>query len=260
MDTKAVASQVSEVLRAAVDTRLRSVVRPISATHKADGSIVTDIDVAIERDLISGLTSIVNCPVLAEESERDAIEGGLIWVIDPIDGTANFVANLEFSSSVALCESTAGQIGRTLVGAIYAPDSGTQYVAWESSAEAYRITDEMAVLRISANDRLGDSIAIFGVPYDRAAIGSLLGMIRGVAEVARDVKRMGPASLDICKIAEGRCEAYVERDLKPWDYAAARLILEKAGGRLETIDGFTIVTNGVVRDEFVEALHLHAVW
>jgi myo-inositol-1(or 4)-monophosphatase len=137
---------------------------------------------------------------------------------------------------------------------IYSPASGAVYLASDSSLGAYKITAVEERIHVSDNTRLSDAIAIFGFPYNRAAVQEVLAMVRGVAETARDVKRIGPASLDICKVAEGVCDAYFEKDLKPWDYAAAGLVLEKAGGRFGRMGDFILATNGLVYDEFLQAL------
>lgn len=91
-------------------------------------------------------------------------------------------------------------------------------------------------MNVSKTDSVTKSLIGFGFPYDKTKIGYLFAVLRPIIEKCDDLKRVGPASLDICKVAIGQMDAYVELDLERWDYIAGKLILCEAGGRISDFE------------------------
>ena len=203
---------------------------PAAVTQK-DGSAnyVTDRDTAVEAFLKRELLAL--CPqaeFFGEESGgKDA---DVSFVVDPIDGTTNFIHGANRSAvSVAL------QIGgQAVLGAVYNPYAGELFCA-EKGKGAF-----LNGSPIHVSSRSGER-AVIGVgssPYDKAITGNkTLAIIRSVFFAAGDIRRTGSAALEICDIACGRLEGYYEMTLQPWDHAAAGLILTEAGGIITDMEG-----------------------
>lgn len=195
-------------------------------------------------------------PILGEERSHDRDPSQPRWIVDPIDGTVNFSHGWPlWCSSVAVEHQ-----GRTLAGAIYAPDIGATYTA--TADQPARLNGE--VITVSSVDHLAEALIMTDTnkePCDFAAGTALYGKILYRAQKARV---MGSAALDICRVACGQGEGYTALGIYPWDTAAAALILERAGGRFEVIEELgdlrfrVVCSNGRVHAElkalFMETL------
>jgi myo-inositol-1(or 4)-monophosphatase len=209
---------------------------------KSDGTFVTKADTEIEKYLIKELIEVTpNANFLAEESGGEL--GNETWILDPIDGTTNFIHALkQYSISLCYTKNT-----KPLFSFIFLPFSRDYYYA-EKGKGAYffkYIHDEKyCSYKLSASDNnISNSIVIIGFPIDKSKLYKILKFINDFYPVVQDIKRIGSSSLDICKVAEGSCDLYFELDLKKWDYAGAKLILEEAGGMLIQNKDITIATN-----------------
>ncbi|MEU6645435.1 inositol monophosphatase family protein [Saccharomonospora sp. NPDC046836] len=188
-------------------------------TSKTD--VVTAVDHESERFIRARLAELrPGEPVLGEEAGGQ-LGAGVTWVVDPIDGTVNFLYGLpEFAVSVA------AQVGGVSVaGAVVEPVSGRR---WTAARGAGSWLDGRR-LRVNAPERL--DLALLGtgfayVPERRARQAEL---IAGLLGHVRDIRRPGAASLDLCAVAAGWTDAYFEHGLKRWDWAAGALIAEEAG-------------------------------
>jgi myo-inositol-1(or 4)-monophosphatase len=171
--------------------------------------------------------------VLAEElssgpAERPAATHR--WVFDPLDGTTNYAHGLPI-----FCASLALEIdGHPEAAAIYDPTRAELFTA-ERGEGAYL---NGARLRVSAAERLIDSLLVTGFPYDvHEQTVDLVGLFGAFLGQARAVRRLGSAALDLCYVAAGRFDAFWEQRLRPWDVAAGALIVIEAGGRVTGMDG-----------------------
>lgn len=162
-------------------------------------------------------------PVLGEEqgADRAAEPGQVAWVVDPIDGTVNFVYGLpEFAVSIA-----AQVDGVSVAGAVLDPVSGRCWTAWRGGGAWL----DGRRLRVSAADRLELTLVATGFAYDPQRRLRQADLIRAMIGRVRDIRRGGSAALDLCAVATGWVDASFENGLSHWDWAAGALVAEEAG-------------------------------
>lgn len=197
---------------------------PFQVEKKDHGNFVTTVDIKIENELKIELYKLIpDAGFITEESGQD-LKTRLNWVIDPIDGTTNFIYGLPYAISVALTE-----LNQAVIGVVYSPKTDTLYYACigqGSYVVKNGITKRLSVGKFSDEEGL----AIFGMPYNREKTGKIFNIAKKVYQFSSDLKRIGPSSLDICMVAEGKANLYFELDLKIWDICASVLILGEAGG------------------------------
>ena len=208
----------------------------VTATKSSPTDVVTAMDTAAEELLVETITAArPDDGVLGEEGSGRPGTSGLTWVLDPIDGTVNYLYRIPaYAVSVAVV-SGPPEPGRWTVvaGCVHNPVSGE---TWTAAAGAGAFLDGQ---RIEVNR---------GVPLETALVGTGFGyrrerreaQARVLAELlpaVRDVRRAGAASLDLCAVASGRLDAYYERGLKPWDLAAGGLVAAEAGADVGGLDG-----------------------
>ena len=212
--------------------------REFAVRRKSKGNYVTDVDLAIETQLKRRLEEVAPEVGFVAEESAPQVADGECWTIDPIDGTGNYLVGLPFTTAVAYMRDAS----HAIIGLVYDPQQDVLWWARESGG-AYRLRCA-SECDISGYDMLrgsservalaemtsGDGNVLFGMPYDRRKAHRILGYAERLFDGAGDLKRIGPASLDICRVAEGQAKLYIELDLKVWDYAAAELVLREAGG------------------------------
>jgi len=162
-----------------------------------------------------------------EESSAEAGTSGLTWIVDPIDGTVNFLYGIpHYAVSIAVVEGDPDPLSwRALAGCVVNPAIGEVYTA-SAGGGAY-LGDRR--LEAPASVDLSQALIATGFAYsaeERARQGAV---IAALLPKVRDIRRMGTASLDLCAVATGRANAYYERTLSPWDHAAGALIAREAG-------------------------------
>ncbi|MFF6998372.1 inositol monophosphatase family protein [Streptomyces sp. NPDC008313] len=221
----------AELLRIALDAAARAGAflcdgRPddlgVAATKTSAADVVTEMDIASEK-LITGLLAErrPDDGVLGEEGASVAGTSGVQWVIDPIDGTVNYLYGLpSWAVSIA-----ARKDGETVVGVVAAPMRGETYRAVLGQG-AY-VNDRPARVRPAPEVGLALVGTGFGYLADRRARQA--DVVRQLIPQVRDIRRGGSAAIDLCDVALGRLDAYYERGLNPWDYAAGDLIAREAG-------------------------------
>jgi myo-inositol-1(or 4)-monophosphatase len=191
--------------------------------------LVTEYDRRSEESIIELLRR--ECPehgLLSEEGSSHQGEAEYLWIIDPLDGTTNYAHGYPlFAISAAL--TCAGQ---PLVGAVYAPILNELFVA-ERGTGAFLNGQKMAVSR---TETLKNSLLATGFPVLNR-IEKNLPAFQSFLPLTQGVRRDGSAALDLCFVACGRFDGFWELDLKPWDTAAAWLIIEEAGGRVTDLRG-----------------------
>lgn len=193
-------------------------------------NFVTKYDKKVQDELFGRLKKILPEAHLVgeEESEHDKVDEGYAFIVDPIDGTTNFIKDYKVSAiSVGLLKD-----GEPYIGVVYNP-----YLKEMFSAE----TGKGAWLNgapIHASDKeLSEGLVLFGTsPYNRQLADITFSYIRKLYDISLDVRRSGSAALDLCSIAAGRAEMYFEMALSPWDFAAGALIVTEAGGVVSTLD------------------------
>ena len=200
--------------------------------------LVTEYDKKIQEQLKIGLKKILpEAKFIGEEGSSDELsDDGFAFIVDPIDGTTNFVKDYHMSAiSVALLK------GREPVaGVVYNPYLDEMFSA---------IKGQGAFLngkRISVSSQpLDKALILFGsAPYDKHLFKETLEILSEYFYKALDIRRCGSAALDLCSIACGRAELYFELVVSPWDFAAGKLIVEEAGGVVTALDGKPLSFDG----------------
>ena len=186
-------------------------------------NFVTKYDAAVQEFLFSELAkAFPNAEFVGEEGENNFESKALRFIIDPIDGTTNFMQDYRCSCiSVALCEGDS-----VIAGVVYNPYTDEIFSA-EKGKGAY-----LNGAKINVSDRpLSDGLALVGTsPYHPENADETFALLRKVFDLSRDIRISGTAAYDICLIACGRCEVFFEKTLQPWDIAAGTIILKEAGG------------------------------
>jgi myo-inositol-1(or 4)-monophosphatase len=172
---------------------------------------------------------------LGEEGGAGESSSGLTWVVDPIDGTVNFLYGIpHYAVSIAVVEGEPDPLTwRALAGCVVNPAVGEVYSAAEG-AGAFLGGQPISVA--PAVD-LSQALIGTGFAYDSDMRGRQGAAIAKLLPGVRDIRRAGTASLDLCWVASGRLNAYFERTLSPWDHAAGALIAREAGARVTGRDG-----------------------
>jgi myo-inositol-1(or 4)-monophosphatase len=216
--------------------------------------LVTEFDRRSERVMIDLLRR--ECPdhgLLSEELGEQRSDGEYLWVIDPLDGTTNFSHGYPiFAVSVALTRK-----GQPLVGAVYAPILNELFTA-EQGVGAFLNGNRISVSR---TETLKASLVATGFPVLNR-IEENLPAFRAFLPRTQGVRRDGSAALDLCYVACGRFDGFWELDLKPWDVAAAWLLIEEASGRLSDFRGNpfrlnqrqTLASNGRIHQQMMAVL------
>lgn len=186
-------------------------------------NFVTKYDVAVQEFLFKELgKAFPDAQFIGEEGENDFSTDGLRFIIDPIDGTTNFMQDYRCSCiSVALCNNN-----DVIAGVVYNPYTDELFSAEKGKGA------NLNGNRIKVSERpLSDGLALFGTsPYHPENTDETFALLRKVFDFSRDIRRSGSAAYDICTVAGGRCEVFFEKGLQPWDIAAGTLILKEAGG------------------------------
>lgn len=231
---------------------------PQRVVHKGSTRLdmVTEVDQACERAIRDVLQqALPDIDVLGEE-EGGAWTQSTRWVVDPIDGTTNFVHGFPwFAVSIGLEVD-----GERAVGVILEPVRQRLYTATRGGG-AFANGERLSVSRV---DHLGEALLATGFPYDRRdRVEALLALVRAALMSGQGLRRAGAACLDLAMVAEGRLDAYFELSLRPWDLAAGALLVEEAGGRVTALDGRSplherwpapLATNGRLHDQLAELL------
>ena len=193
-------------------------------------NLVTSSDIAVQHFLTERLAALLpGCGFLCEEEDFRDLDEEYVWIIDPIDGTANYSRGIaDCCISVALARKGALQLG-----VVYSPARGELY-----SAELGKGA-QCNGHSIHVSDRpLADGLFCTAMStYCKEYAKSCSDIIYDIYMQSNDTRRWGSAAIELCLLASGVVELYFEMRLQPWDYAAAMLILHEAGGRIASWNG-----------------------
>ncbi len=198
---------------------------------KDTNDLVSYVDKQSELQLIQKLGKIVpEAGFIAEESSPDANTKELNWIIDPLDGTTNFIHNIPaYAVSVALASKT-----EILIGVVFNIPQHEMFYA-HKEGKAFCNGKEIFV---SKNAKMGDCLMATGFPvknFDR--LNGFQSTTEYFMKNTRGIRRMGAAAVDLCYVACGRFDGFFEYNLSPWDLAAGALIVERAGGKVSDFSG-----------------------
>jgi len=248
-------SPVINVMKRAADRAARGLKRDfgevenLQVSRKGPADFVSTADLKSEKVLQSELgRARPGFGFLMEESGAKTGSGGQRWIVDPLDGTTNFLHGLpHFAISIAVEER-----GEITAAVIYDPIKDEMF--WAEKGVGAFLNDRR--LRVSARRQLGESILATGIPFK--GYGDLQGFASELDAAMREtagVRRWGAAALDLAYVAAGRYEGFWERGLQPWDVAAGMLLVREAGGYTTAIDGRPATLDGGSLLAANDALH-----
>ena len=208
----------------------------LQVSRKGPGDFVTVADRQAERTLREELQRVrPNYGFLGEEGTDIKGDGVHRWIVDPLDGTTNFLHGIpHFAISIAL-----ERDGEIVAGVVYEPIGDELFWA-EKGAGAFLDTPQSKShrLRVSSRRQMGDALIATGIPFrGRGDHGVFAGQLQAVMAETAGVRRFGSAALDLAFVAAGRFDGFWESGLAPWDTAAGWLLVREAGGMVNEIGG-----------------------
>ena len=229
--------------------------KSFDVSYKGRVDLVTQIDVQSETIIREYLTKAMpDVPILAEEKGGKEIETQ--WIIDPLDGTTNFVHGFpSYAVSIGLMVD-----GVMRVGCIVDASNGMQYLATEGGGSYCNGSP----IQVSKTNTLEKSLLLTGFPYDRQEKAHVyLELVERFMKCAQGIRRAGSAALDLVHIASGRADGYWEFGLSAWDIAAGILLVTEAGGRVTNMDGNPLniymprllVSNAQIHQDMIHVIH-----
>jgi histidinol-phosphatase len=237
--------------------------RDIEITTKPDASFVTAADTAVEQAIRGRITArFPDHGLVGEEYGERASASGRRWIIDPIDGTHNYMRGLPIFATLLALEID----GQLALGVVSAPALRRRWLAWQDGGAWAVATgpsgwerDSAMLIAVSSIDRLTEASVVYSSVASILASGWAPGFLGLLGRVWRD-RGLGDF-YGYMLVAEGIAEAMIEDELKLWDIAAPRIILAEAGGRVTDLDGGedtpahgVLATNGRLHDEVLAGL------
>jgi len=218
---------------------------------------VTNVDKASEEFIYSKLKNLIpNAGFLAEEQTNEVLGDVYKWIVDPLDGTTNFIHGLyPYSVSIALLRED-----KVILGVIYEVGADEVFYAWEGTP-AYCNGNK---IKVSKTALLKDSLIATGFPYSNfSKLNAFIESMVYFMKNSHGLRRLGSAATDLAYLARGDFDAFYEYDLSPWDVAAGVFIVQQAGGKLSDFSGGNdyifgkeiIASNDLLRDEFYSTIH-----
>ena len=219
--------------------------------YKGLNNLVSYVDKETEKQLVEKLSKLLpEAGFITEEGTtgQEADQSALNWIIDPLDGTANFIHGLPiFSVSIGLAE------GKTpIAGVVHDPNRDECFSAWQGGG-AYCNGSKLTV---SPNTKLGESLIATGFPYysfDR--MPQYIHILESLMQKTHGLRRLGSAAIDLAYVAAGRFEAFYEYNLNSWDMAAGVLLVREAGGVVTDFEGGN---EFLFRGDVIAACGVHA--
>ena len=205
-------------------------------TVKGVADYVTQVDFHVQEFIRTRLEERwPDVQFMGEEKDNSDLDfGKAVWILDPVDGTTNLIHGFMHSAiSLALCEQ-----GRVSCGVIYLPFTGECFYAQRGKG-AYRDGERIHVSEAAA---MQDSLISVGTaPYAHEYADYNFDLFKRIFLDCQDIRRIGSAAIELAYVASGRLDAFFERDLKPWDFAAGLLLVEEAGGTGTDFEGKDVI-------------------
>lgn len=261
MNLETLCTQVQELAREVghfiYDERLKFTAADIILKGKSD--MVTYVDKTSEARIVKGLRELLpNSGFIAEEGTAQDNGEKYRWVIDPLDGTTNYIHGISpFAVSIGLLEDD-----EIVMGVIYEISLNEMFYAWKGS-KAYMNGKEIHVSKASTTT---DALIATGFPYyDFSKLDKYMQAMDYFMRNSHGMRRLGSAAADLAYVAAGRFEAFYEHALHSWDVAAGIIIIKQAGGRVSDFNGGEnylfggemVACNANYYDEFYEIVHKH---
>lgn len=198
---------------------------------KERASLVTYVDKTAEALIVDALRKLIpEAGFVTEEGTAAYDNESLLWIVDPLDGTTNFVHEIfPCSVSIALAEKE-----KPVLGVVYEIGQNEMFYAWKDSPA--RLNGE--IISASRTSGLENSLIGTGFPYRNfERIDEYMNVLKTLMKHTRGLRRMGSAAVDLCYVAAGRFDAFFEHALSAWDVAAGAFIAQQAGARVTDFDG-----------------------
>ena len=245
---------VGQMIRDEVDKLTESDVE-----YKGVHNLVTYVDKKSENILITELKKLLpEAGFIAEEDDKLARGERYNWIVDPLDGTTNFIHKIPlYSISIALNDGD-----ETVLGVVYEINLKECFYAWKDGPAFLNGRE----IYVSQADVLDNSLIATGFPYsDYSYLDVYLMLFKDLMQSSRGIRRLGSAAVDLVYVAAGRFDLFYEYGLNPWDVAAGALIVKQAGGHVTRFRGEAgfvfgkeiVASNGKVHDEFLKKLGLY---
>jgi len=202
-------------------------IKKLKIDDKGLNQLVSAVDIESEKILVEELAKITpHCSFITEENTISQSRDNLTWIIDPLDGTTNYLFGLNiYAISIAL------YLGNTpLFGGIYLPMFDDYYMADETGS--YLNGDK---IHVSKNKELSQTLLATGFPYYKfEELPEYLEILKHLMQHTRGLRRMGSAAVDLAYTAQGIFDGFFELNLSPWDVAAGAYIVKQAGGAVSS--------------------------
>ena len=216
--------------------------KPRVANHKGKTDLVTETDLHSENIIKSIIrASYPDHDLLAEESEKESSQSDFLWIIDPLDGTTNFVHGYpSFAVSIGLFFQN-----KPLIAVVLELPTTKLYTAIKSEGAWC----EGEPFTCSQTDSIEKSLLLTGFGYDHGELWERnMALFKDFTDKSHGVRRLGAAAVDLCHVASGKVDGFWEFDLKPWDSAAGILIAQEAGCVVSQMDGsdYSIYDNNIL--------------
>ncbi|MFZ4719807.1 MAG: inositol monophosphatase family protein [Ilumatobacteraceae bacterium] len=216
-------------------------------TKSSSTDVVTEFDRASEELIVGGiLAARPGDAVIGEEGTSRAGTSGIHWLIDPIDGTTNFLYGLAGWAVSIAARSSADDPAATEVGVVHVPATGEVFAA--ARGRGAWVTDARGTRPLRCSDTTDLSLALVatGFSYQPERRAAQARRVAAMMPQVRDVRRLGAAAPDLCYAGAGRVDVYFEEFLGPWDLAAGELIAREAGCRTGSLDGGPVRPSSVL--------------
>lgn len=234
-----IAGECGEIMRSAHSGTIES------ETKTGFRDLVTEFDKKVQKHAVESLANAFpGAHFICEEGDAPkAASSGLTFIIDPIDGTANFTHHYGHSCISIACTQNAVPIAAV----IYNPFRDEFFTA-EKGKGACLNGEPIHIF----DGTLAESLVLFGTaPYNLSLADETLGRVRSIYGRCQDVRRTGSAALDLCYVAAGRAGLYFEMELSLWDFAAGALIVKEAGGKCCRIDGTELAFDSLAKSSII---------
>lgn len=227
-----------------------------SIEYKGKNNLVSYVDKTAERKLVDGLTNLLpEAGYITEEKTREEKGKTYTWIIDPLDGTTNFIHGIPcYCVSIALMQNN-----KIVLGVVYEINLKECFYSWEN-AEAYL---NGKIIRVSELEKVEDSLFATGFPcINYSRMDEYISVFDYLMRHSHGVRRLGSAAVDLAYVACGRFEGFYEYGLNPWDVAAGAFLVQQAGGKVSDFSGNDnyifgeeiIATGNAVYDEFLNII------
>jgi len=248
-----------QIARAAGDSLADKPAELDVSTKSSLTDVVTHMDLQSEQYIVEQFkTHRPEDGIIGEEGAEVLSTSGRSWIVDPLDGTVNYLYGLpHWAVSIGLRDD---ESGHGLVGVVYAPELNSMYVsarglgAWVQTATGWQ------QMVIGECNELGQALMGTGFGYAQSRRIDQSQALTQVLPAVRDIRRLGSCAIDLCLVASGRLDGFFESGVNPWDHAAGALMVREAGGHVSGLFGATesdamlIATNSHIYPELLHIL------